>query len=183
MRNAREQHRKKYRDSPGAIRRFPREKDGCIRRTACASMREGLLVLLYQPFFGGPDCNLCSGMIAQLGKDVANVRFNRAFGDEQRISNLVAGLSTRDSHGDFTLAFGQSVIGPLRGAPGRRWRHERDQVMHSVQEIYPQQLSRHMEGELFDNVTRGKQALFSCFVAALSLIAFPEGQVDAPEQG
>ena len=81
-------------------------------------MGVGLLVLLQQPFFDGPGRNLGSGIVAQLGKDVAYVCFNRAFADNQRIGNLAARLPARDSHCDFTLTFGQSVIGPFRSAPG-----------------------------------------------------------------
>ena len=77
-----------------------------------------LLILLQQPFFGSPDGDLCSGVKAQLGKHVANVCFHRAFADDERFGHLAARLSARDSYRNFTLTFGQSIVGPLSSAPG-----------------------------------------------------------------
>jgi hypothetical protein len=53
--------------------------------------------------------------------------------------------------------------------------------MRLFQEICMQRLG-HIGSDLFDNVARGKQAPLGGFIASLSLITFPEGQVQAPEQ-
>jgi hypothetical protein len=75
-------------------------------------MREGLLTLLHQAFFGSPGCNLSSDVIAQLCKDVANVCFHRAF-TEISASAISLLDHPRDSRSDLTLAFGKPIIGPL----------------------------------------------------------------------
>src|SRR5579875_1789841 len=106
------------------------EKRGAyVERYAHVSRGEGLLVLFYQSFFDRPGGDLGSGSVAQLGKDIANVWFYRACADDQCIGNLTTGLPARDSHRNLTFALSQSAIAPLGSAPGRRRRHEREQVM------------------------------------------------------
>src|SRR5579883_422916 len=153
-----------------------------LRRVRRAFNRERSLVLLHQPFLGGPGGDLCPGGIAQLGKDIADMGFYCASTDDQRVSDLTAGLPVRNSHCNLALARGQSIISSPGRAPGRWWWQEGEQVMGVTQEICAQVLFRDVEGELVDQLAGGHFALLGEFIPPLYAIAFPQSQVNAPEQ-